>query len=369
VQGWSSFNAALLHFFLRNPQRCLLVHTQQVRESAASYLQQMRARLDAPWSDPIEQLAGPLALAHDTAVNTGHITHQPPPLTSRLCTPVTQQRPAPDALASFLADALLSQHPASLQLYDDLQACANLPLGDDISEIRPSALEAWRAMAAQLAAAKQNAQVLQAHLNDAQMLAQQRQQLVDEQASLLSTTTQKHQKRLTELSADRDVLEARQREIGEENELLLNQLHQVQQELERHYLEAQTLRQQLRPPAPAKPVFYGARQRVQQQLGYRLGSTMIAHSRSVGGWLRMPFALWGVARQHEQERPERDAKKLPPINKYRDAYDAERVRNHLSYRLGQTLLANLRSPIGWVRLPWAIRREVRSFRTQRQQQS
>lgn len=494
VQGWSSYNAALLHFFMRNPQRCLLVHTQQVRESASSYLQQMRARLNAPWSERMEQLAGPLAITDGAASQeaTTAITH-PGPSSPPCAEPLTLLRPAPDALATFLADALLSQHPTSLQLYEELQACANLPLGDDISRAGPAALDAWRTMinrqidlqtqAAQLDAVEHAATALKTQLGQAEALAQQkqvlvdqldaarqhaeqlalqRQQLLQEQATLLSSTTQDHQKRLTELSAARDALEARQQETSQENELLLNQLHQVQEELERNFLdgqqkkqqlaslreaeaalkktaheqkerlaigqkqladqqqrvaalqaqvqardaeleaarlqartppaellqenelllnqlhqvqeelerrflEAQKLRQQLPPPAPAKPVFYGARQRVQQQLGYRLGATMIQHSRSVGGWLSMPFALWGVHRQYKRERPEREAQQLPPIKKYRDAYDADRVRSHLSYRLGQALLTNVRSPIGWVRLPWAIRREVRQFRAQRQQ--
>lgn len=507
VQGWTSFNAALLHFFMRNPQRCLLVHTQQVRESAASYLQQMRARLDAPWSERMGQLAGPSAITDGAAsqeANTA-ITHSAP--SAQACTePLTLLHPEPDALATFLADALLSQHPTSLQLYDELQACANLPLSDDISHAGPAALDAWRTMinrqidlqtqAAQLDAVEHAATELKDQLSQAEALAQQKQDLVDqldaacqqaeqlaqqhqqllqEQATLLSSTAQDHQKRLTELGAAREALEARQRETSQENELLLNQLHQVQEELERNFLdgqrktqelaslkaaeaalqmtaneqkerletgqkqladqqqlvadlqaqlqardqetqkrlhalnaeleaarlqartppaeliqenelllnqlhqvqeelerrflEAQKLRQQLPPPAPAKPVFYGARQRVQQQLGYRLGATMIQHSRSVGGWLSMPFALWGVHRQYKRERPEREAQQLPPIKKYRDAYDADRVRNHLSYRLGQALLTNVRSPIGWVRLPWAIRREVRQFRAQRQQNS
>lgn len=492
VQGWSSFNAALLHFFMRNPQRCLLVHTQQVRESASSYLQQMRARLDAPWSERMEQLAitdGAASQEATTAI--AHAAPSSPPCAE----PLTLLRAAPDALATFLADALLSQHPTSLQLYEELQACASLPLGDDISRAGPAALDAWRTMinrqidlhtqASQLDAVEHAATELKAQLGQAEALAQQKQVLVDqldtarqhaeqlalqrqkllqEQATLLSSTTQDHQKRLTELSAARDALEARQQETShenelllnqlhqvqeelkrnfldgeqkkrqlaslkeaeaalqktaheqkerlatgqkqladqqrrvaaleaqvqardaeleaarlqartppaellQENELLLNQLHQVQEELERRFLEAQKLRQQLPPPAPAKPVFYGARQRVQQQLGYRLGATMIQHSRSVGGWLSMPFALWGVHRQYKRDRPEREAQQLPPIKKYRDAYDADRVRNHLSYRLGQALLTNVRSPIGWVRLPWAIRREVRQFRAQRQQNS
>lgn len=506
VQGWTAFNNALLQFFLRHPQRCLLVHTQQVRESAASYLQQMRARIDAPWSERMEQLAGPATSAGASYEDATNFPAETPALLGAGFTPLTPQQPAADLLARFLADALLSQHPASLQLYEELQSCANLPMGDEVNRTTPAALDAWQAMAARqlelqaqqhrIGNLEQASQTLQSALNEAdslarqkqalvdqldaarqqaEQLAQQRQHLLDEQSRLRASENQGHQQRLAELAAARDALEARQREATEENELLLNQLHQVQEELERqfldaqqkaqrlealqqaeaslrqstaqqqkqleeqqrafrqqqerltalqtqlqakeqeaqqrltslqaelqsarakaseppaellqenelllnqlhqvqeelerYYLESQQLKQKLAPPKPAEPVYYGAGQRVRQQLGYRLGATMIERSRSVGGWLGMPVALWRVARQHKRELPQRQAQNLPPIEKYRDAHEAERVRQHLSYRLGQALLRNVRSPVGWVRLPWALRREVRNFRRQRQQQS
>lgn len=507
VQGWAAYNGALLRFFLRHPQRCLLVHTQQVRESAASYLQQMRARINAPWSERMGELVGDLEMPAGDAVAELQIGNATAASSATPWTPLTPHRPAPDALAAFLADALLSQHPASLQLYEELQASANLPLGDEASQAVPAALDAWQSMvarqlelqtqASQIDDMEQAAQLLQTRLDDAQslalqkqalveqldaacqhaeQLAQRRQQLLDEQTRLRSTEAQHHEQRLAELVIAREALEARQREAEGENELLLNQLHQVQEELERHYLdaqqkaqrldalqqaeaslrqitgqqekqlaekqkqfaekqkqlaeqqqqlsqltkqeqeaqkrlqalqtelnsartkasepppellqenelllnqlhqvqeeleryylEAQKLKQKAAPAKPAEPVYYGAGQRIRQQLSYKLGATMIERSRTVGGWFSMPVELLRVARQHKRELPLRAAQKLPPIHKYRDAHEAERHRNHLSYRLGQTLLKNARSPIGWMRLPSAIRHEVRAFRRRQQQ--
>ncbi|GIX24541.1 MAG: hypothetical protein KatS3mg122_1772 [Caldimonas sp.] len=155
----------------------------------------------------------------------------------------------------------------------------------------------------------------------------------------------------------------RAQELGEENELLLNQLHQVQEELERYYLENQRLKQKLAPPKPPGP--YGAADRIKRQLSYRLGAVMIERSRSVGGWLSMPWALAAEVRAFRQEAAARPAKKLPPIHTYRDAHEAERVKQHLSYRLGSTLLQHGKSPLGWLKLPFALRRQVREFRLQR----
>ena len=272
----------------------------------------------------------------------------------------------------------------------------------------------------------------QKQLEEQQRAFREQQEHLTALQTQLQAKEQEAQQRLTSLQAELQSARAKATEppaeLLQENELLLNQLHQVQEELERYYLQGQEQSQKLlelqqqqqrveqlqaelaalkaAPPqqslfnqdlliqllrsqedqerlfhaAKQRPVpgtsgsaipfsGVGAADRVRQQLSYRLGSTMIERSRSVGGWLGMPVALWRVARQHKRELPQRQAQNLPPIEKYRDAHEAERVRQHLSYRLGQALLRNVRSPVGWVRLPWALRREVRNFRRQRQQQS
>lgn len=155
---------------------------------------------------------------------------------------------------------------------------------------------------------------------------------------------------------------ADQDDLKEENELLLTQLHQVQEELERYFLETQRLKQTLVPRAAP---LCGAADRVKQQLTYRLGATMIERSRSLGGWISMPFALIGTARRFRADVRARGDKKLPPISKYQDRHEAERVKQHLSYRIGAALLRNVKSPVGWMRLPFALGREVKAFRAER----
>ncbi|MFN3734240.1 chromosome partitioning protein ParA [Comamonas testosteroni] len=149
-------------------------------------------------------------------------------------------------------------------------------------------------------------------------------------------------------------------ELEKENELLLAQLHKVQEELEFHYLEHSKLKEakQLKPVA-----YYGAANRVKQQLSYRLGATMIKHSRSVRGWLGMPFALHAELQRYKQ-RPTSSHlnQKLPPIEQYCDAYEAEHIKQHLSYRLGAQMIANSRTLGGWISMPWSLLGEVKAFR-------
>lgn len=150
--------------------------------------------------------------------------------------------------------------------------------------------------------------------------------------------------------------------LEEENELLLMQLHQVQEELERYYLEYQSLKKN---PVNSYGRLYGAADRIQQQLTYRLGATLIANSRSLGGWLRMPFALRREVRAYRVDMSKKGNQNLPPIHSYADAYEAERCKQHLSYKLGQTLLKHNKTPWGWFVLPFAMLSTIKNFKKAR----
>jgi hypothetical protein len=217
---------------------------------------------------------------------------------------------------------------------------------------------------------------IRAQLEDARAGQAQENELLLSQLHQVQEELERQQQRKQELEVrgaelERQVQTARETQekgklkaLGEENELLLSQLHQVQEELERYYLENQRLKQKVPPPKPAGP--YGAADRIKRQLSYRLGAVMIQRSRSFGGWLGMPWALAAEAKAFRADLAQRQAdKKAPPIHKYRDAHEAERVKQHLSYRLGSTLIQHGKSPLGWMKLPFAISREVHEFRSQR----
>ena len=169
-----------------------------------------------------------------------------------------------------------------------------------------------------------------------------------------------------------DSSEIKIKNLEEENELLLLQLHQVQEELERYFLELKSIKSgnfsnvgsfsypQYRDSTPRGP--YGAADRIQGQLSYRLGRALISQSRSVKGWISLPWTLRRVIREFRMEKNTRNNEKLPPIDSYADAYDADRVRQHLSFRLGSVLIQRSRSPIGWVILPWALLKVLKDFR-------
>ena len=92
---------------------------------------------------------------------------------------------------------------------------------------------------------------------------------------------------------------------------------------------------------------------------------MITRSRSLGGWLGMPFALRAQVKQFRRDQSANKEQNLPPIKQYNDADEAERIKQHLSYRLGARMLVNTKSLGGWVAMPWALYAEVKNFKKAR----
>lgn len=431
VQSWVAYNEALLQFHLRNPERSFLVHAKQVAQSAQSYVQQINQRVAAPLQ---------LAVGHSTAAEQPTDAVEQP--NSQLASmgepqnlPSATTQPGTEGLANWLIEQLVHTQSDALQLYEALQAAANLPLAQPVVSA-PAAdaaalQQAWASFAAaqlqyrsncqqvqdlqqqlqqaqaqsMAEAAKQEQGALQAQLKNAEeenaLLLEQLHKVQEELEKLylqgkedkknLENLTAQVKKLQEQLSAeqqtnkkDKDQLAAEQKkikalqeqlakapsnqktdasvtELKEENDLLLKQLHIVQEELERYFLEIQKYKKHSSKKTDVKE-YYGAAERVKQQLSYRLGSVMIKQSRSFVGWFAMPFALRSEVKKFRKEKSLRNSEKLPPLESYRDYNEAERVKQHLSYRLGVTLIYRSKSLFGWFFMPWALWAEVRKFK-------
>ncbi|EAI8833075.1 hypothetical protein CX019_07815 [Campylobacter coli] len=88
-----------------------------------------------------------------------------------------------------------------------------------------------------------------------------------------------------------------------------------------------------------------AKSRIQNQLSYKLGQAMMVNSKSLLGYIRMPFVLSYIKDKHKQEQKIYQEKikkdpslKLPPLEDYPDYKEALKEKECLTYRLGQTLI-------------------------------
>jgi hypothetical protein len=259
IANWCAFNTALLDFYYRNRQKCLLVHQEQVELSDHIYLQQLRTQLNAPLAgsrEPqslrIEQLNDPGQESPPAQTSTGDLAN------------------SSKALEQFLLGALIDQHPQAHQLYEELQSAADLPLAKPSNET--SVLDAWGALAEQ----KEHL----AHLEG---------KLVDAKTAIAASVT-----------------------AQQENKLLLAQLQDVQEELERHHRQrrkhkralAQTIEElnELRESERELRRCSEAYRAVTRRIFYQFGVTIADNSRSMRGWLSMPRALMRVAKKRRREK-------------------------------------------------------------------
>ena len=274
------------------------------------------------------------------------------------------------------ASKLQQAEAAAQKLQADLKAAqekaAKLQQTEAAAQKLQADLKAAQEKAAKLQQAEAAAQKLQADLKAAQEKAAKLQQTeaaaqklqadlkaAQEKAAKLQQTEAQLKKELQQA-----VAKSASAELQEENELLLGQLHKVQEELERYYLENHQLK--AKGIAAQSKVYYGAADRVKQQLAYRLGATMIRQSRSIGGWLNMPFALSAETKRFRQDQAAGKDQQLPPIAQYQDAHEAELIKQHLSYRLGARLLTNTKTLGGRISLPWSLYAEVKAYKKDRQ---
>ncbi|HAX3823772.1 TPA: sulfotransferase family protein [Escherichia coli] len=161
---------------------------------------------------------------------------------------------------------------------------------------------------------------------------------------------------LVKEKSNQDLQKQKLDRITKEKDLMLTQLHLVQEKLEQYYLENQKLKQH------QLPELYGAAKRIKEELEYRLGAIMIQHSKSLFGIITMPMAIVKERKiWHKQHTAEKQSN-LPPLYMYLDAHEADRVKQHLSYMLGKILVQKKGSFFGVITLPFSIYRTVRQFK-------
>ncbi|ECQ6875277.1 alpha-2,3-sialyltransferase [Campylobacter coli] len=117
---------------------------------------------------------------------------------------------------------------------------------------------------------------------------------------------------------------------------------------------------------------YGtAKQRIQNQLSYKLGQAMIVNSKSLLGYIRMPFALSYIKDKHKQEQKNYQEKikkdpslKLPPLESYPDYQEALKEKECLTYKLGEALIkaSNNWYGGGYIKLLLEIRKLKKEFK-------
>ncbi|MDR2099908.1 MAG: hypothetical protein LBP40_03645, partial [Campylobacteraceae bacterium] len=158
LNAWSAYNLELLDFYRKNSDRCLLVHAQQVRLSAASYIQQLKIRINKNFKFPNKLLwkgteISCLEESPKRGTKSKKIAKQSEEIAQYQqtveTTAILSCNPNDNALSRYIAKALAHNDRQSAKVYKELQESANLPLINEGVE-GVAAADAWQAMMDQI---------------------------------------------------------------------------------------------------------------------------------------------------------------------------------------------------------------------------
>ena len=95
--------------------------------------------------------------------------------------------------------------------------------------------------------------------------------------------------------------------------------------------------------------FGTAKERVHNHLAYKLGQALILNSKSILGYIRMPFILSYIKDKHKKEQIIYNEKiktnsffKLPSLESYPDYEEALKEKECITYKLGEALIENMK---------------------------
>ncbi|ECQ5690579.1 hypothetical protein FZW11_08595 [Campylobacter coli] len=159
--------------------------------------------------------------------------------------------------------------------------------------------------------------------------------------------------------------------LKSKNKSLLDFIFDIQEDLEKLHQENCRLEAHIKNQNSLLSfcMKYGtAKQRIQNQLSYRLGQTII-NSKNIFKILFMPIFLlsniisFKLERQVYNKKIKKDPSLiLPPLEKYPDYQEAIKFKNYLSYRLGQVIIKGFKNPLSIILLPYEIVKLIYKFR-------
>ncbi|EKS1622085.1 hypothetical protein QBC08_001372 [Campylobacter coli] len=147
----------------------------------------------------------------------------------------------------------------------------------------------------------------------------------------------------------------------------IKQLHILQNSIQ----EKTTQLDQLQSKLSFQTQYGTAKQRIQNQLSYKLGQAMIVNSKSLLGYIAIPIALLSITISHKQEQKIYQEKikkdpslKLPPLESYPDYQEALKEKECFTYKLGEALIRanNNWYGGGYIKLLLEIRKLKKEFK-------
>ncbi|HDR0612667.1 protein HyaE [Pasteurella multocida] len=408
-EEWQTYNEKILTYFNKYKDRSVLLNTQQLQNTKKTSLSEIYKHISAP-DALVKKLSEPSLNKEMEIIEVNQeLSHQ-------------EECP----LSHFIVSQIIKNSPTVTQVYEELQSHADLPYISEQKLVNDTdfAFLAWKDMIQKQIDTNQYQYEKELELNTIkehqletnkkyqlakqELLEKQKEieQIKDENEKVksekvkLNEHVQSTHKMLSEkekeiaciknenISAQEEIQEKFQEankrkleleqelkaisdkkalleaensqktqlseSLENENKALLEQIQFIQEELEKLYLDNQTLK--------AKPRLYGAADRIKNQLTYRLGYKIQKHGKSLFGIIFLPFILFFTYLGFKREMKKYEWNTLPPIHEYEDVHEANRIKSHLSYKLGVIFLQEINNPFKWLTLPYKLIKEGKRFK-------
>ena len=112
-----------------------------------------------------------------------------------------------------------------------------------------------------------------------------------------------------------------------------------------------------------------AKDRIHNHLSYKLGKAMIENSKSILGYIRMPYVLSYIKeqKQYQEQIKKNPNLKLPKLESYKDYKEALKEKECFTYKLGEALMKADKTWYkgGYVKLWFEAKRLEREYREKR----
>ena len=117
-----------------------------------------------------------------------------------------------------------------------------------------------------------------------------------------------------------------------------------------------------------------AKERIHSHLAYKLGLALIENSKSIKGYIRLPYVLSYIKDKHKKEQriynekiKDNPSLKLPPLESYPDYEEALKEKQCITYKLGEALIENMKrgGALKYIKFMKDVRRIKRQFKNER----
>ncbi|WP_224316250.1 hypothetical protein [Campylobacter canadensis] len=132
--------------------------------------------------------------------------------------------------------------------------------------------------------------------------------------------------------------------VKEKDSIIKSNINHINQ-LQSNIQEKSTQLNQIQSKLSFQTKYGTAKSRIQNHLSYKLGQALITNSKSILGYIRMPFVLSYIKDKHkfEQKAYEEKIKEnpnlaLPPLESYPDYKEALKEKECFTYKLGEAFI-------------------------------